>query len=93
MGVIDEIRALPHFRTYPCKTCGGQVRIHALQMYGGCIHCGERRKLRAFGGIGTEIQDVIDAVLEWAGEGESWEAVLRRREEILAERDDDEGEG
>ena len=81
MSVIDEIKALPHFRVYPCKSCGREVRIHSLQMYGGCSQCGGRRKLRAFGGIGTEIQDVIDAVLEWAGEGESWEAVLRRRED------------
>jgi hypothetical protein len=42
-------------------------------------------KCRAFGGIGTEIQDVIDAVLAWAGEGEELQAVLERHKQIMAD--------
>ena len=79
---IDEIRKLDHFHTIKCQ-CGGSIRFHTLQIYAECRECGTKTKVRAFGGAGTEIQDVIDAVLEWAGEGESFEAVMDRRKAIL----------
>jgi hypothetical protein len=81
-SVLDEIGALPHFRTLVCATCGSEARYHVLQFYAICPECQQQHKVRAFGGIGTEIQDVIDAVLAWAGEGETYEAVLARYREI-----------
>jgi len=74
---IDAIRKLPAFRTFACQQCAAPVRVHALEIYAHCPRCGAQRKTRSFGGIGTEIQDVIDTVLEWAGI--SREEVQRRQ--------------
>ena len=64
---IDAIQKLPAFRTFSCQKCGASIRVHALEIYANCPKCGIQHKTRAFGGIGTEVHDVIDAVLEWAG--------------------------
>ena len=85
-NVIDEIHSLEHFRTFACSVCNTSIRYHTLQFYAVCPKCGGRHKSRSFGGVGTEIQDVIDAVLEWAGVGEDFEAVLNRHSEILSDR-------
>lgn len=86
--VIDEIKSLAHFREFPCTKCGNPIRVHALNICAHCPNCGIEHKCRAFGGIGTEIEDVIDAVLEWAGEGETFEAVLARHREIREDSED-----
>jgi predicted RNA-binding Zn-ribbon protein involved in translation (DUF1610 family) len=85
--LIAEIEKLRHFRTFPCPACGASVRVHALQFYSHCPQCGEQRKWRSFGACGTELQDIIDAVLIWAGEGESFDAVMDRRAQILEDVD------
>jgi hypothetical protein len=84
--VIDEVNGLKHFDSFECPECHEIVRYHVLQIHAVCPECSNEEKVRAFGGIGTEIQDVIDAVLEWAGEGEDFEAVMKRRNEILEYR-------
>ncbi len=56
-----------------------------MELYAKCPKCGTNHKCRGFGAAGTEIQDVIDAVLAWAGSGDAWEAVVRRHAEILHE--------
>ena len=84
--VIDEIHSLEHFRTLVCSGCDTSIRYHALQISVVCPKCGGQHKVRSFGGIGTEIQDVIDAVLEWAGTGENFEGVLKRHNEIQTDR-------
>jgi hypothetical protein len=86
--IITEIEQLPHFRTFKCSRCSAEMRVHALQMYAVCPQCSVKHKCRAFGAAGTELQDVIDAVLTWAGEGESFEAVMAHRKKILADDDD-----
>ena len=83
--LISELQHLPHFRSFECPACSATLRVHALQIYSHCPECGEKRKNRAFGGVGTEIQDFVDAVLVWAGEGESFDAVMTRRRELLAD--------
>ena len=83
--LIDEIQALPHFRTFQCTRCKHIIRVHTLQIRADCENCGLRHKCRGFGGIGTELQDIIDAVIEWAGEGEAFEAVMARRRIILGD--------
>lgn len=85
--LIDDIKALPHFREFSCTQCGESIRVHALQLYANCAACGTQQKCRSFGGLGTELEDVIDAVLEWAGKGENFDAVMKRREEILSDDD------
>lgn len=87
--VIDEIAQLRHFHSFACKKCGLRIRYHVLEGYVSCQKCNTQHKVRGFGGIGTEIQDVIDAVLEWTGEGETFEAVLRRHKVIQDDKDDD----
>jgi len=86
--IITEIEKLPHFSTFKCNDCSAEVRVHALQIYATCPQCGAQRKCRASGAVGTEIQDVIDAVLAWAGQGESFDAVMKQRQKILADEDD-----
>lgn len=86
-GIIDEIRATPHFRLLKCSACGGECRVHALAIYGRCPACGEQIKCRSFSAVGTEVADVIDAVLEWAGEGESFDAVMERYRQIIVDQD------
>jgi hypothetical protein len=85
---IDEIMALSHFREFNCSKCGVTMRVHALEIQVRCPKCMTVHKCRAFDGIDTEIQDVIDAVLEWAGEGENLEAVMTRHRVILQHKDD-----
>jgi hypothetical protein len=79
--VIDEIKSLEHFKTLDCS-CSFKVRYHTLSIGVSCSNCGAEYKVRAMGGVGTEIQDVIDAVLDWAGNGESFDAVLVRHQQI-----------
>jgi predicted RNA-binding Zn-ribbon protein involved in translation (DUF1610 family) len=83
--IISEIERLPHFRPVKCTECSTEIRVQALQIYAECPKCGFRHKCRGFAAIGGEVQDVIDAVLAWAGEEESFDAVMRRRQEILAD--------
>lgn len=87
-SIIPEIERLPHFRTFQCQECSAEIRVHALQIYAVCPGCGMQIKCRASGAIGTELEDVIDAVLAWSGEGEAFAAVMRRRQEILADAND-----
>jgi len=83
--IISEIERLPHFHTMNCSGCSTGLRVHALQIYANCPKCGLRHKCRGFAATGSETQDVIDAVLAWAGQGESFEAVMKRRQELLAD--------
>jgi hypothetical protein len=86
--IISEIERLPHFRTIKCRDCSAAIRHHALQIYAQCPQCGVQHKCRSFGAVGTEVEDVIDAVLAWAGDGESFDAVMKRRRAILADEGD-----
>lgn len=82
-AMIDEIQRLPHFRNLACTKCSGNMRVHALQICSVCERCGTLHKCRGFGAIGTELGDLIDAVLVWCGQGEEFEAVMVRRAELL----------
>jgi hypothetical protein len=85
-NIIDEIAKLPHFQSYQCSICGYTVQYHVLQINAVCPGCGLESKVRGHGSIGTEIQDIIDAVLEWAGEGEQLEAVMARHQSIVSDK-------
>lgn len=84
--VIEEISALNHFREFKCADCNHEIKVHVLKIHAICPNCGAEKKCRGFGSIGTEIEDVIDAVLEWVGQGESFESVLERHQEITNSR-------
>jgi len=83
--IISEIEQLPHFRTARCQKCSTEIRVHTLEIYVTCQQCGVQHKCRSLGAAGTEIQDVIDAVLSWSGRGEEFDAVMKRREQILSD--------
>jgi hypothetical protein len=85
-SIISEIEQLPHFRSFKCDACSTEIRVHALQIYADCPQCSRRYKCRALASVGAEVQDIIDAVLSWAGRGEEFDAVMRRRDEILSDR-------
>jgi ribosomal protein S27E len=88
-GIIDEIKTLEHFNAVHCVDCGLETQYHSLQIYAACPECGRRQKLRSFGGIGTEIQDVFDAVLEWFVEEGTFENALKRYQGIKQDRESD----
>ena len=73
---------MPHFSIIECSNCKGKFRVHVLEIKGKCPNCGTISKYRGYASIGTEIQDVIDAVLEWMGEGETFAAAMARYHEI-----------
>jgi hypothetical protein len=75
--LIEEIRVLPRTKSFTC--CGRTMDVSTLDMYAQCPTCGKRSKLRGYGAIGTEIQDVIDAVLRWMGTGQEFERILQRK--------------
>lgn len=83
--IISEIERLPHFRNFQCRNCSAEIRVHVLQICTVCPQCGVQHKCRSFGAVGTELEDIIDAVLSWSGEGEAFAAVMQRRREILAD--------
>ncbi len=64
---LEEIKSLSRFRIFACSECDEPIEVHALEIYAKCPNCGTKHKCRAFGGIGAEIHDHIDAALEWAG--------------------------
>jgi hypothetical protein len=78
--VVDEIRAFP--RTKPFACCGRTTEVSSLEIYAQCPVCSKTSKLRGYGAIGTEIQDVIDAVLLWMGKGPDFERALQRKKAL-----------
>lgn len=85
--LVEEIEMLPHFRQFKCGKCSTNIRVHILQIHAVCPSCGIDYKCRGSGAIGTELQDLIDAVLLWAGRGESFDAVMKRRDELFTAED------
>lgn len=81
-GLIDAIRSLPVERE--TEHCGVAFLVSALDIYADCPRCGTRIKLRAFSGA-DEIEDLVDAVLEWMSDPRAREAAVRRQEQIEAD--------
>lgn len=80
--VIEEIENLPHYREYICKHCGHRQKIYSLTIQTKCGICGKPTKLRGFGSLGSEVEDVIDAVLAWLGTGDEFELAMKRKQVI-----------
>jgi hypothetical protein len=75
--IIQEIEELQPYREYSCSKCGYKQKAFVLLIHKNCEQCGERAKLRGYGSIGTEIHDVLDAMLDWMGQGEEFEELLK----------------
>lgn len=82
LKVINCIQELPRYRSYTCKQCGCDQQVYILQIHGECDQCGTRYKVRGFESFGSEIEDVIDVVLEWIGQGETLSDALKRKEQL-----------
>jgi hypothetical protein len=82
---IAELKTLKHYRTVVCSNCKRPGEYHILDIHGNCQYCGISFKLRGLSTLGTEIEDAIDAVLEWMGEGNNLNVVLSRQKSIQEE--------
>ena len=80
--VIERIEDLPHYRDFTCSHCGHRQRTYTLLIQVQCEKCNTRLKIRGHASIGAEIEDVIDAVLAWLGEGEEFEMAMQRKQVI-----------
>lgn len=74
---IEDIQNLPHYREYTCRVCGHKQKVYILLIQNECEKCGARSKLRRYAAIGSEAEDVIDAVLEWLGKGNEFEDAMK----------------
>lgn len=80
--IIEEIKNLPYYREYTCRNCGHKQSAYILLIQRRCENCNTITKLRGFSSIGTETEDLIDAVLEWIGKGKEFELAMERKKEI-----------
>ena len=53
-----------------------------LVIHGKCEQCSTEFKFRGIAPIGSEVEDVIDAVLEWLGTGNELEDAMRWKQTI-----------
>lgn len=90
--VIKEIEKLPHYREYVCHKCDYKQKVFILLIQKNCENCGIRTKLRSYGSIGSEIEDVLDTVLEWMGKGEEFNDLIKWKQirDSFADEDKDE---
>ena len=83
-SVIQSIENLPHYREFTCRHCGYTQRVYSLTIQASRRRCGTQTKLRAYASVGAEIEDVIDTVLAWLGEGKELELAMERKRMIAA---------
>jgi transcription elongation factor Elf1 len=79
---IEDIQNLPHYHEYTCHNCGHKQKVYVLVIHRKCENCGVRSKLRRYAAFGSEVEDVIDIVLEWIGKGDELEQAMQRKREI-----------
>lgn len=84
--VIEDIENLPHYREYTCRQCGHKQQVYSLIVQSRCEKCGVWSKLRRYT-AGPEIEDVIDTVLAWLGEGEELRLAMDRKQVIDSSAD------
>ncbi len=78
-NVIEDIQKLPHFRDFTCNQCGNKQKVYSLSLNIECKNCKAQSKSRGYASIGSEVEDVIDAVLEWLGTGEEFLLAMERK--------------
>jgi hypothetical protein len=74
---IEDIKKLPHYREFVCNNCGHKQKVYVLVIHGKCEHCGTEYKFRGIALIGSEVEDVIDSVLEWLGKGNEFDDAMK----------------
>jgi hypothetical protein len=81
-GLIDAILAKNPWRHV--AHCGVTKRISTFDIYYECDVCGEEIKVRSMSGV-EDIDDVFDAVFQWALDPDAAKVMAARQAEI---RDD-----
>ncbi len=84
--VIEDIESLPHYREFTCKQCGHRQSAYSLTIQARCERCNTPVKLRRYAAT-PEIEDVIDAVLSWLGQGREFELAMERKRVIDSSAD------
>ena len=74
---MQEVEKLPHYRVYTCGKCGQKQKVFVLVIQNKCENCGTNSKMRRYASIGSEIEDVIDSVLDWLGAGKEFEDAMK----------------
>jgi ribosomal protein S27E len=77
--LIEDIQNLPRYREVTCHECSHQQKVHTLVIQLQCNNCGTTLKLRGYAAIGSEIEDVVDAVLAWLGLGDDFDRAMERK--------------
>ena len=80
--VIQRIEKLRPYRDFICEKCGHKQQVYTLTIQSSCDKCGLKVKHRGYAAIGSEIEDVVDAVLEWLGQGDELKLAMQRKNEI-----------
>jgi hypothetical protein len=87
LGISEEL--LEAIRAFPLEKkvehCGVEFTASPLEVYAECPRCGTKLKLRSFSAV-PEIEDIIDAVLEWTNQPGAQESA-RRRQVALADEE------
>lgn len=81
-AVLADLARLPHYREYVCSQCKQQQKVYILVIQHHCATCGRYTKLRRYAALGAEVEDVVDAVLEWLGQGADWDHAIRHKQMI-----------
>lgn len=79
---IEDIKKLPHYREFTCNNCGHIQKVYVLVIHGQCEQCGTEYKFRGIAPIGSEVEDVIDTVLEWLGKGSEFDDAMKWKKVI-----------
>lgn len=85
LDVLSAIERLPKFREIACPLCETKQQHFVLNIHGLCKQCNKKYRLRGEAAIGTEIEDVLDAVFEWMGEGDHLEECCQHQQRLWAE--------
>jgi hypothetical protein len=76
MSLLEEIRGFHPLREV--THCGRAFDVPPFDIYATCTSCGERLKVRSFGG--GEIEDIFEAVFEWLDSPGAEEAMMQWRD-------------
>jgi hypothetical protein len=83
-GLADALREFPTVRNV--EHCGKRFTANPLAIYAYCPQCQAEIKVRAFSAV-DELEDVIDAVLQWMNNPAAAHAAEQRAAELREDED------
>lgn len=78
-GLADALREFPTSRNV--EHCGKRFTVNPLTIYAQCPQCHAKIKVRSFSAV-EELEDVIDAVLQWMNNPAAAHAAEQRAAEL-----------